>query len=644
MPPQSLASPVGLSVADTVSLWKKRFDKRHLSPNPVIATLDIEYNELAQSWKRFQENLLPTDQVHFSERLQGPEDVLNLIATINPVWPSSAGQLESRDHYDYFRSTLGAHADFLKALPKNDLYRSIFYGVLQSLLKASAGYPRLMGGLINALAQINKSVYSSAPDQLQFSRDSINSIARFYALVFFFLGEWMDWYVRKARCGLLKSPKHDPYGVFQNLVSNIQRSAKYMMCALGDGMDLDGAECDSLCEMTADRYLHLFEQARLSQVGQQRMDRRFAAQNALTRQLLWEIHHDVAERDRLVEERDVLLTKLLDAASKQLRSVPQQNSGIACLTTIASQESGREARFAWSELLEELTVNALQGTDRFNLIGEGHKHKYTRVELQLASRHLEDFFDCGDQMPDLEADVPVEAEYNVMTSLKQWATDAHSQVLAVGGPPSTAYPSPVLLVSTCYANQAREARLPVVSHFCNRSTDRGKEWTFEQHLIALAYSLIRQLIEYLPPVVESHPGCDMSPERFKPLNGTLTSWKEVLSLIDIMLYFAPPLLVCVIHGLDVIQDASTDAHIRELLDRILRHTRHPTMLMPDGGESRSVLLKVLFTVAGRPSALVETLAKTSQSQLILRESNQTDEPAAAESALSPDVGVVMMNA
>ncbi|PYH93239.1 hypothetical protein BO71DRAFT_431170 [Aspergillus ellipticus CBS 707.79] len=642
MSPQSLASPVGSSVADPVNLWKKRFEKRHLSPNPVIAILDVEYNELVQSWKRFQESLLPDDQVHFPERLQGPDDVLNLVGTIDPVWTTShTGQRVFRDFCDDFRSTLGAHTVLLKALPKNDLYCSIFYGVLQSLLKATARYPRIMEGLLKALAQINRAVCSPAPDQLVFSRDSINSIARFYALLFFFLGEWMDWYVRKAKCGLLKSPKQDAYDAFHNLVCNVRRSAREMRRGLGDGMDVDDGECDGLCDMTGDRYLHLFEQARLSQVGLQRMDRRFAAQNALTRQLLWEIHQDVAERKRLIEERDPLLTQLIDAASLQLRSVAQQNSGIACLTTTASQDLGREARFAWSELLEELTVSALQDTDRFNLVGEGHKHKYTRVELQLASRHLEDFFDCDDQIPDLEPDVPVVAEENVMTSLKQWATDANSQVLAVGGAPSTAYPSPVLLVSTCYANLARKARLPVISHFCNRSTEEGKELTFEQHLIALAYSLIRQLIEYLPPVVESHSGCDLSAERFKRLNGTLTSWKEVLSLIDILLYFAPPLLVCVIHGLDIIQDASADQHIRSLVRTLLTHTRHQTVMMADGGQSQSVLLKILFTVAGRPSSLVETL---SENQLILRESNQTDEPAAADSALNSDVGVVMMNA
>ncbi|PYI05229.1 hypothetical protein BO78DRAFT_152337 [Aspergillus sclerotiicarbonarius CBS 121057] len=643
MSPQSVPIPAGPLLAEISNLWKKRFDKRHLSTNPVIATLDIEYNELVQSWKRFQDHLPPDDLVRFHERLQGPDDVLEVVGSIEPVWTSTSELRVLRECCDEFRSTLGLHGGLLTALPKNELYGSIFYSVLQSLLKASAGYPRIMEGLVKALVQINRSICPPAPGgTLPLSKDSVNTIARFYTLLFFFLGELMDWYVRKSICRLLQSPKHDLYRDFQSLVCHVRHSARDMMYSLNDAMDLDDSDCDSLCDLSSDPYLQNFEHARLSQVGLQKMDRRLAAQNALTRQLLWEIHQDAAERKRLLKERDLLLTQLLDTVSLQLQSVSKQNSGIACLTTTASQDLGREARFTWPELLEELTVHALQDTDRFNLIGEGHKHKYTRMELQQASRHLEDFFDSDDQSPDLDPDVPVIAEENVMTSLNQWATDAHSQVLAVGGPPSTVYPSPVLLVSTCYANFARKARLPVISHFCNRSTDGGTELTFEQHLIALAYSLIRQLIEYLPPVVESHAGCNLSAERFKPLNGTLTSWKEVLSLIDILLHFAPPLLVCVIHGLDIIQDASTDQQIRSLVRILLMHTRHQTVLTPSGGQSQSVLLKMLFTVTGRPSSLVETL---SENELILRESNETEaELAVTEPTLNPDLGAVMMNA
>ncbi|PYH77932.1 phytanoyl-CoA dioxygenase family protein [Aspergillus uvarum CBS 121591] len=618
MAPQSIDTN-----AEAISLWKKRFDKRHPSTNPVIAILDIEYNELVLSWKKLQETLTPSDLVQFQERAQGQEDVLSLVSSIEPVWTSSSRQRVVRDHCTELRSTLHAHSILLSALPKNEAYLSLFYSVLQSTLKASANYPRIMEGYIKSLVMINRSsCLAITTDLSSCSKDTIHSIAHFYTLFFFFLGEFMDWFVRQSKCRLLKSPNHNVYHTFRDLVGHLRHSAKVIMGEIADMMDVDEDDNDTedIADTTCNRELCLFEQARLDQIGLQRRDRRHKAENAFIRHLVWEIAQDAVKRARLLRERDALLAHLLDTVGHQIRPVSQQNTGIACLTTTASRDIDM---------------------DRFTSGEGGQKHKYTRAELQLASSHLENFFDADDQTPELDPDVEVIAEENVMTSLQQWATDAYSQVLAVGGSPTTAFPSPVLLISTCYASLARKARLPVISHFCTRSTNGTDELTYEQQLVALAYSLIRQLIEYLPPVIISHSGCNLSAERFKPLNGTLTSWKEVLSLIDILLYYAPPLMVCVIHGLDTIQDASTDEHIRSLVRILLTHTRHQTATMEGGLEAQSVLLKILFTVAGRPSSLVETL---SESQLILRESNQTEELATTDSALSSDVGVVMMNA
>lgn len=164
---------------------------------------------------------------------------------------------------------------------------------------------------------------------------------------------------------------------------------------------------------------------------------------------------------------------------------------------------------------------------------------------------------------------------------------------------------------------------------------------FQQGLVALAYSLVRQLIDCLPPVVNSDVACHLGSERFRFLDGTLNCWKEVLSLIDRLIYHAPPLLLCVVDGLDMLQDASTDAYIRSLVRVLLTHTRHETVQMPNGSHRQRVLLKVLFTVAGRPSSLVETL---SENQHILSESNRVDPAALADAALISDAGAVVMNA
>jgi hypothetical protein len=95
----------------------------------------------------------------------------------------------------------------------------------------------------------------------------------------------------------------------------------------------------------------------------------------------------------------------------------------------------------------------------------------------------------------------------------------------------------------------------------------------------------------------------------------------------------------VIDGIDTIHDASTDAALRELIRVLLTHTRHQPQPANSECASPTFLFKVLFTVTGRPSALVETM---SENQLIVTE--PTHEPTPSDTVLTSDLGVVMMNA
>lgn len=269
----------------------------------------------------------------------------------------------------------------------------------------------------------------------------------------------------------------------------------------------------------------------------------------------------------------------------------------------------------------------------------GSKRRLARLELQSESKHLQPFFDCDDQIANLDPDAKVITEGGVIKSLQKWITSPRSQALAVGGPQSTELLSPVSMISASYALFAREARLPTLSHFCKLPTKEVPGQTqHQQGLISLTYSLIRQMIDTLPTVVDSDALLDLTAERFRPIDGTLASWTSALSLVDTLLHFAPPLLVCIIDGIDIIHDESTDVALRELIRVLLTHTRH----QPPSGDSSgpTFLFKVLFTVAGRPSALVETM---SENELVLSEPTLSDGPGPSDSVLTSDLAV-MMNA
>lgn len=181
-----------------------------------------------------------------------------------------------------------------------------------------------MEGLVTALLNIHHALVPLAEE----SSANDEHVAKIYALLLFFLTEFMDWHVRRATCETLKSHSQDAYSEFHHLVTCIQRQAR-THTESADFMDLD-EKSDSAYSPRV-----LWEESQLSQVGRQGTERRIAAQNTITRRLIWEIQQDAEERARIREQRDKLLAQMLNEIGEQLRPVGEQNSGIVCLTTAA---------------------------------------------------------------------------------------------------------------------------------------------------------------------------------------------------------------------------------------------------------------------------------------------------------------------
>ncbi|KAJ5232394.1 hypothetical protein N7468_005350 [Penicillium chermesinum] len=540
---------------DVRSAWERRFDRKPVSSNPVYADLDVEHNELVQTWKAFIHHLPPEDRVQWEPRPQTATDVHTLMQSLKSYWMERPRQRVFRRAIvlcDKFLPTVDTHALVLVALPDGARYYiPLLYAVLQSVIKASSNYPLVIEGFITTMLDINLAL------QLPGNPNSsdVEPIARTYALVFLLLTEFMDWY-RQAR-------------TFNG----------------ADDMEIDN-ERDAAYTPRS-----LWEESQLSQVGRHGDRRRHAAQNTMTRRLIWDIQQDAEKRDRLRETREQLLAQVLRAVDGKLDPVNEKSSDIVCLTTAAPDLV--TPHFEWSR---------------------GSKRRLARLELQSESKHLQPFFDSDDQIAELEPDEKVVVEASVITALRKWVTSPRSQALAVGGSASTTFPSPVGRLSACYASFAREARLP-------------------QGLIALTYSLIRQMIDTLPTVVDSDSLLDLTAERFRKVDGSLASWTAALSLVDTLLHFAPPLLVCIIDGIDKIHDESTDVALRELLRVLLTHTRHQP---PVSGDSPgpAFLFKVLFTVAVRPSALVDTM---SENELVLSETALPEELNNPDAVLASDL-------
>jgi hypothetical protein len=189
-----------------------------------------------------------------------------------------------------------------------------------------------MEGLATALLNIHDAL--GLPDDASQLPTTVEQVMRTYAFIFFFLTEFMDWYVRRSTCQLLNIHSQDVYSEFHHLVLYIQRQAQNLPWQHAS-MDVDEEDSDPYSPRA------LWEESRLSQVGRQKKDRRIAAQNTITRRLIWEIQQDAEERARYREGRDRLLAETLSSVREQLEPVSEQSSGIVCMTTPPAPNIGR---------------------------------------------------------------------------------------------------------------------------------------------------------------------------------------------------------------------------------------------------------------------------------------------------------------
>lgn len=116
-----------------------------LHRNPVIADLDVEHNELAQTWKTFVRHLPPGDRVERGDRAPSVGDLVALIRNTQSFWRSQPRKRvfgQALDLCDKFVPTLETHATLLAVLPDADLFHApLFYSVLQTVVKVGWTVP-----------------------------------------------------------------------------------------------------------------------------------------------------------------------------------------------------------------------------------------------------------------------------------------------------------------------------------------------------------------------------------------------------------------------------------------------------------------------------------------------------------------------
>lgn len=232
------------------------------------------------------------------------------------------------------------------------------------------------------------------------------------------------------------------------------------------------------------------------------------------------------------------------------------------------------------------------------------KIKFTKFHFELGSA---EFSRTPENHSQVDSFIDNHAKTAVATLLHQWIKAISSQVLVIGRSqiPRTRIPNVVKSATSLAIRQVDYARgcgLPVIYHICRRQKP-------ETGLVNFAQSLLRRLIEFMPPVLDPEIGSQVNLEEVKLLQQTFDVWETVLHAIDTMLHFMPPILVLVIDNLHEIYHPSTDGYFRSLFRVLLKHERQFPYYGCLGEFRWNTTLKILITSIGEPHWLMEVISE-----------------------------------
>ncbi|KAI1451971.1 hypothetical protein F4805DRAFT_463257 [Annulohypoxylon moriforme] len=191
---------------------------------------------------------------------------------------------------------------------------------------------------------------------------------------------------------------------------------------------------------------------------------------------------------------------------------------------------------------------------------------------------------------------PLDISDDFNQSIKMWIASRGSRFLWAEGRASRlvqVLTLPRVGINLC--GYAYEAGLPVAIFSMNGRPIMAPGSPIRERappVVDLVYSLIRQLVSHLPQRFE-RPGT-LDSWHFQRLNGTIASLEPALEMLADLLEYIPPFLICIIDGLDKLENNETVPYLDVLLDtlRVL---------------SRGKKFKFLFTTYGPSQVLSRKL-------------------------------------
>lgn len=170
------------------------------------------------------------------------------------------------------------------------------------------------------------------------------------------------------------------------------------------------------------------------------------------------------------------------------------------------------------------------------------------------------------------------------------------------------YPSPVSAIAAGIVDTCLQLHLPVLAFFCNwPSVYKGsnKQERAERCLQDLVSSIVRQLLDQLPPTIET--AFDLDRERFLEIETDFWGcWPYTLELLRVLLDSVTTPLFVVLDSVDHLEWSPVESRLGEVITILMSAAvARASKGGPDPGIGKKGDIKILFTTAGDSSILAK---------------------------------------
>lgn len=452
-----------------------------------------------------------------------------------------------------------------------------------------------MEALPQALIDINDAVAAIEKRLWLFENDDMKCYAwRMYSQIFSFLGEIIRWHTKRSIQRLVSSFNEHLLEFFDEQVDEIRKLSRLIH---------DEADLRTQADTQINRlYLEGIDE-KFDRFMTELRDRDRTQRSILERR-----YEDFREEMQGRRRDELWNKKLLEQALfNTWQKMQEREMGYAVSEILEGDVQRRIASEQDQKRIQQtdrsLVVGALPAKNTSMVTGVDDITRNSRDAMLIASASLEDFFDrANTQLRESSESPGLMVNSSIAHRMKSWVMATESQMLYTAGTDALDNDHENSTAASHYARMARENGIAVCTYSCSlNGLDPPKGRTRETiELVALVYSLIRQLIELLPSVVSVEDARFLN-QSWPTLDGTLDTFPQALKVLDALLGSTDhAILILIIDQIDVLDDR-TYRSSEKWLDRLIE------LLIKNVHRKSQSALKIWFVSNGSSAALFMAL-------------------------------------